>query len=128
MDQNINLQSVSTKYYNYEPDSMVCHKVVNLNLYGTEHMFEAYGESFCQDDDNWDESLGKALAWIRASHEIANLVENYLIKYTCTQHVGEIQATLKLDTKQLENSLDRILEKASEINKEMNKWGYKHGK
>ena len=131
MNKDINLEAISTDWAVDEPESVVCFKRVKLTIYGVEHIFEAYGEAFCQDKDDWDESFGKALSWIRASQEIGNSVEQCLIKYSCTKdsnglevYVGE----LKLNTTDLEGQLDNILKKAKTVEAILNRIGGKHGK
>ena len=125
MNKDINLQAISTKWeVNKEDGYIFCEKRVKLIIYGVEHIFEAIGHSFCQDNDKWDQSFGEALAWIRASRVIGDSVEQCLIKYSCTKNIGEVHAILKLNIPGLDNAIAKV----DELIKNLHKVEGKHAK
>ena len=133
MDSNINLKQGTTIYdrvKNYDHTITTwCSKTVILSIYDKAIEFVGTGQSTCAKDDTYNESFGKALAWIRASKNIGNKVENYLIKYSCKPNskINDIECKLTLNTKSFDNNLgklskdvDKLISKLEEANNKVN--------
>jgi hypothetical protein len=124
MNTEINLQPVDTRFevINYNDGSMctICEKKLNLVIFGNTIEMDGEGVATCAKGDIYNESFGKALSWIRASKDIGNKVENYLIKYSCSkQHhnkpVKDLEVTLKLNTKEFYTQLKKLKNTMSNI-------------
>ena len=134
MDSNINLKRGTTIYDRVKnvdgTRTIWCSKTVVFNIYNNAIEFVGTGQSTCAKDDTYNESFGKALAWIRASKNIGNQVENYLIKYSCQRtdnKIGDIECKLTLNTKSFDNNLgklskdvDKLISKLEEANNKVN--------
>jgi len=114
MNKDINIQPNETKFditkYDNGSIGVFCTKSVILHIYDKQIEFVAGNLALCAKDDIFDESFGKALSWIRASKDIGNQVENYLIKYSCShsQFNNNIECNLTLNTKSFDKNLDRL--------------------
>lgn len=125
MDQNINLKQGKTTYditnYGDGTVGVFCTKSVVLNIYDKAIEFVAGELAVCAKDDTFNESFGKALAWIRASKDIGNQVENYLIKYSCKPNskIGDLNIKVKLNTEEFEKSLKKLSNKVEDLNNQI---------
>jgi len=92
MDTHINIQPQSVKYKVDQSIGLIhCKKSVTLWIFGEEKRFCGEGYSHCTKENIFNESFGKALAWIRASHDIGRQIETSLVKYSFEHFVnGEI--------------------------------------
>jgi hypothetical protein len=126
MNKDINLQPNGTKFDITKFDNgtvgVFCTKSVVLNIYDKSIEFVAGNLAICAKDDTYNQSFGKALAWIRASKDIGNQIENYLIKYSCkpiNSKIGDLEVNVKLNTESFEKSLKRLANKVEDINNQI---------
>ena len=126
MDTNINLKQGKTIYdksKNYDGTLTTwCSKTVVLEIFKNKIEFFGSNQSTCAKDDTYNESFGKALAWIRASKDIGNQVENYLIKYSCkptNSKIGDLEVNVKLNTEAFEKSLKKLANKVEDLNNQI---------